>query len=196
MSIYYWKIVYKQTIYILSSLLVFFGQPSIQTLFVEGRLESGAVCFLYVSDGVSNGVSDRAIAFSPAIRIQTRTQDNHCIIKISNNGALIPEDTQRKIFDPFFTTKDVGKGTGMGLAVSYQTIVKMHGGKLECFSVEGRGAEFMIELPIKLTQKENLSLAITDNLAKQPSIAFGTLLAASTIAVSYTQQQEKSTHAI
>ena len=54
----------------------------------------------------------------------------------------------------------------MGLAVSYQTIVKMHGGKLECFSAEGRGAEFMIELPIKLTQKENLSLAITDNLAK------------------------------
>ncbi|MGD1863831.1 MAG: sensor histidine kinase [Phormidesmis sp.] len=103
---------------------------------------------------------------APQITIRTETRGNSVGVSITDNGIGIPPGSKNRVFDPFFTTKDVGKGTGMGLAVSYQTIVKMHGGKLECFSAEGRGAEFMIELPIKLTQKENLSLAITDNLAK------------------------------
>jgi len=48
----------------------------------------------------------------------------------------------------FFTTKPVGQGTGLGLFISYQIIVEKHGGKLSCFSTPGKGAEFVIKIPI------------------------------------------------
>ncbi|MEN8446677.1 MAG: ATP-binding protein, partial [Cyanobacteria bacterium J06555_13] len=96
----------------------------------------------------SGGIDEGAIAFSPQIRIQTQTQDNHCIVKISNNGALIPKDIQAKIFDPFFTTKAVGQGTGLGLSISYHIITKQHNGKIECQSTPHTGTEFVIRLPI------------------------------------------------
>lgn len=64
----------------------------------------------------------------------------------------IPPGIVSKLFDPFFTTKDVGKGTGLGLSISYQIVVDRHGGKLYCNSVPGKGAEFVIEIPI--TQPE------------------------------------------
>jgi two-component system, NtrC family, sensor kinase len=55
-------------------------------------------------------------------------------IRIRDNGLGIPESMISKIFDPFFTTKPVGKGTGLGLFVSYQIVVEMHEGKLICNS--------------------------------------------------------------
>ncbi len=69
-------------------------------------------------------------------------------IVITDNGPGIPHDVQSKIFDPFFTTKDVGQGTGLGLTVSYQTIVNQHRGNLRFCSEPGLGAEFMIEIPV------------------------------------------------
>jgi Histidine kinase-, DNA gyrase B-, and HSP90-like ATPase len=56
---------------------------------------------------------------------------------------------QQRIFDPFFTTKPVGKGTGMGMSISYQIITEKHGGKLKCFSAIGQGTEFIIQIPIR-----------------------------------------------
>lgn len=70
-------------------------------------------------------------------------------ISIIDNGCGIPEEIQKRIFDPFFTTKPVGKGTGMGMSISYQIITEKHGGKLECFSRIGYGTEFVIQLPVK-----------------------------------------------
>lgn len=70
-------------------------------------------------------------------------------ISIADNGPGIPHDIQAKIFDPFFTTKGVGQGSGLGLTVSYQTIVNQHYGQLKCYSEPGKGTEFMIEIPIK-----------------------------------------------
>jgi two-component system NtrC family sensor kinase len=70
-------------------------------------------------------------------------------IAISDNGLGIPEQVKHHIFDPFFTTKPAGKGTGMGMSISYQIITEKHGGKLECFSAPGEGAEFVIQLPIQ-----------------------------------------------
>jgi signal transduction histidine kinase len=70
-------------------------------------------------------------------------------IAISDTGLGIPEQVKQRIFDPFFTTKPVGKGTGMGMSISYQIITEKHGGKLECFSTPGEGAEFVIQLPIQ-----------------------------------------------
>jgi two-component system, NtrC family, sensor kinase len=86
-----------------------------------------------------------------AISIYTQISDtNHVIIRIVDNGIGIPETVRQRIFDPFFTTKPVGKGTGMGLAISYQVITEKHGGTLQCLSTPGEGTEFIIEIPIRV----------------------------------------------
>ena len=76
------------------------------------------------------------------------TCENQVLISIHDNGCGMNPQVQEKIFNPFFTTKPVGKGTGMGLAISYQIITENHQGKLQCFSTVGKGTEFRIELPI------------------------------------------------
>lgn len=70
-------------------------------------------------------------------------------IAIADNGPGIPEAVLQKIFDPFFTTKPVGKGTGMGMSICHQIITEKHGGKLDCFSNPGEGAEFVLQIPIQ-----------------------------------------------
>ncbi|MEO0824238.1 MAG: ATP-binding protein [Cyanobacteria bacterium J06639_16] len=77
------------------------------------------------------------------------TNDQWLQVVISDNGPGIPSETQQRIFDPFFTTKPVGKGTGMGMAISYQIVTEKHGGKLECFSTLGMGTEFVIQIPVR-----------------------------------------------
>lgn len=69
-------------------------------------------------------------------------------ILIRDNGCGMSPEVQAKIFDPFFTTKPVGKGTGMGLAISYQIITENHQGSLGCVSTLGEGTELAIALPI------------------------------------------------
>ncbi len=90
--------------------------------------------------------------WQPQIEITTRVIkiENHswAAIRINDNGPGIPLEIQGKIFDMFFTTKDVGKGTGIGLAISYQIITEKHGGKLNLYSQPGKGTEFEIVLPI------------------------------------------------
>ncbi|ACC79181.1 ATP-binding protein [Nostoc punctiforme] len=71
-------------------------------------------------------------------------------IAIADNGVGISKEFQQRIFDPFFTTKPIGKGTGMGMSISYQIITEKHGGKLECFSTSGKGTEFIIQIPLQL----------------------------------------------
>ncbi len=71
------------------------------------------------------------------------------LIRMVDNGLGIAPETLSRIFDPFFTTKNVGKGTGMGLAISYQIVTEKHRGKLWCQSTRNQGTEFLIELPIR-----------------------------------------------
>ncbi len=75
--------------------------------------------------------------------------ENQVLISIRDNGLGMSPEVQAKIFDPFFTTKPVGKGTGMGLAISYQIITEYHHGNLRCISTLGQGTEFAIELPLR-----------------------------------------------
>ncbi|MBD2163307.1 HAMP domain-containing protein [Calothrix membranacea FACHB-236] len=83
------------------------------------------------------------------INIRTQIVDKDWVrISIKDNGIGIREDVKSKIFDPFFTTKQVGEGTGLGLAVSYQIVVEKHQGYLRCISELGEGSEFQIEIPI------------------------------------------------
>ncbi|MBE9198051.1 MULTISPECIES: ATP-binding protein [unclassified Nodularia (in: cyanobacteria)] len=99
--------------------------------------------------------SSQKIKSSPSIiRISTKMLDEHQImIKISDNGMGIPEKIKQLIFNPFFTTKPIGKGTGMGMSISYQIITKNHGGKFYCISSSGQGTEFVIEIPLKQQAK-------------------------------------------
>ncbi|MFB2970610.1 AAA family ATPase [Aerosakkonema sp. BLCC-F183] len=71
------------------------------------------------------------------------------VVRIKDNGLGMTEEVRSKLFNPFFTTKPVGKGTGLGLSISYQIVVEKHGGKIECISAPGEGAEFVIAIPIK-----------------------------------------------
>ncbi|MEH2044762.1 PAS domain-containing protein [Nostoc sp.] len=85
----------------------------------------------------------------PTIRIRSLIQEDHVIIRIADNGSGMSEEVRKRLFDPFFTTKPVGKGTGMGLSISYQIIVQKHGGKIQCISAPGEGAEFVVMIPLK-----------------------------------------------
>ena len=83
------------------------------------------------------------------IKIITLQVDKNLVrIRIIDNGMGMSEETKKQIFDPFFTTKPVGKGTGLGMSISYQIIVKNHQGKIDCISELGKGTEFIIEIPI------------------------------------------------
>lgn len=83
------------------------------------------------------------------ITITTSTINTHWVeIVIADNGLGMPENVRHKIFNPFYTTKAVGKGTGIGLSISYQIIVEKHGGQLDCVSKMGQGTEFIIQIPL------------------------------------------------
>ncbi|MEH1947106.1 MAG: response regulator [Nostoc sp.] len=87
---------------------------------------------------------------TPQIRIHTEVTDLNLVkIAIADNGFGIEESLRSRLFDPFFTTKPVGKGSGLGLSISYQIIVQKHGGNISCNSSVGKGAEFAIEIPIE-----------------------------------------------
>ncbi|MEH2283974.1 MAG: AAA family ATPase [Nostoc sp.] len=87
---------------------------------------------------------------TPTITIHTEQIDADQVeIRIADNGLSIPESVRRRLFDPFFTTKPVGKGTGMGLSISYQIVTEKHGGSLSCISEPGEGAEFQIRIPVR-----------------------------------------------
>ncbi|MDZ8261451.1 response regulator [Nostoc sp. ChiQUE01b] len=86
----------------------------------------------------------------PQIRIHTEVTDLNLVkIAIADNGLGIEESLRSRLFDPFFTTKPVGKGSGLGLSISYQIIVQKHRGNISCNPSVGKGAEFVIEIPIE-----------------------------------------------
>ena len=95
-------------------------------------------------------LADQQIQDRPnKIIIRTSIIDTESVqIMVIDNGCGIPENIRRYIFDPFFTTKPVGKGTGMGLSISYQIITEKHKGQLKCFSEIGQETKFVIQIPI------------------------------------------------
>ncbi|HEY9639496.1 MAG TPA: ATP-binding protein, partial [Coleofasciculaceae cyanobacterium] len=70
-------------------------------------------------------------------------------ITIADNGSGMSEETRGRLFDPFFTTKPIGKGTGMGLSISYQIVTEKHGGQLTCHAQPGKGSTFVIQIPAR-----------------------------------------------
>jgi len=85
--------------------------------------------------------------YKPEVTISTSTENSQVIIKVRDNGVGIPDAIKEKIMQPFFTTKPTGDGTGLGLSLTYDMVVKGRGGSILVNSIEGEGSEFIIKLP-------------------------------------------------
>jgi two-component system NtrC family sensor kinase len=87
--------------------------------------------------------------FEPALTAATRNLGDTVEIRIRDNGTGIPVEVQEKMFNPFFTTKPAGEGTGLGLSMTHDIIVKQHGGRIDVATEPGQFTEFTIVLPRK-----------------------------------------------
>ncbi len=89
-----------------------------------------------------------AAAYKPTITLTTVHKGNTVVINVNDNGTGIPNTVKDKILQPFFTTKPTGEGTGLGLSLSYDIVVKGHGGTINIASTEGDFSTFTIALPL------------------------------------------------
>lgn len=102
---------------------------------------------LYAANEKAEKLAQPHTAYMPTLTVTTLQDENNVIIKIQDNGNGIPESLRSKIFEPFFTTKPAGKGTGLGLPICYDIVVKEHNGKLDILSVPNEFTEFVLVLP-------------------------------------------------
>lgn len=85
--------------------------------------------------------------FKPTVEVTTSAEKKFITIKVRDNGTGIPESIKDKIMQPFFTTKPTGEGTGLGLSMSYDIVVKAHGGSININTKEGEYTEFVVKIP-------------------------------------------------
>ena len=85
--------------------------------------------------------------YEPTLTAMTKDLGDSVEIRIRDNGTGIPPEVKDRLFNPFFTTKPPGEGTGLGLSLSYDIIVKQHGGSIEVDTQPGEFTEFRIVLP-------------------------------------------------
>jgi two-component system NtrC family sensor kinase len=85
--------------------------------------------------------------FEPVLIAATKNLGKTVEIRIRDNGIGIPDEVKEKIFNPFFTTKPSGEGTGLGLSMSHDIIVKQHGGSIDVETASRQFTEFKIVLP-------------------------------------------------
>ncbi|PZV05361.1 MAG: histidine kinase [Leptolyngbya sp.] len=112
-------------------------------------------------DAIEEELVNQSNSSTPTITICTQLiQPNQVKICIADTGAGIPEPVRKRLFNPFFTTKPVGKGTGMGLSISYQIVAEKHGGSFSCQSELGQGTEFGIQIPLQQPKSSNASVAL------------------------------------
>jgi signal transduction histidine kinase len=95
-------------------------------------------------------------AFEPMLSVTTKSLGNKVEIRIRDNGTGIPLEVKEKMFNPFFTTKPAGEGTGLGLSMSHDIVVKQHGGKIDVITESGVFTEFIITLPRTATANANI----------------------------------------
>lgn len=114
--------------------------------------------FLNMLINAAHAIKDKNLAQDKiekgVIHIRTGLVDGRLEISISDSGCGIPAEIRERIYDPFFTTKEVGQGTGQGLTVIHDVVVKKHGGTIDFTSEIGKGTTFFIRLPITDTTGE------------------------------------------
>jgi two-component system NtrC family sensor kinase len=86
-------------------------------------------------------------SFAPTLGATTKDLGGSVEIRIRDNGTGIPPEVKERMFNPFFTTKPAGEGTGLGLSMSHDIIVKQHGGTIDVNTEPGVFTEFIITLP-------------------------------------------------
>jgi signal transduction histidine kinase len=104
-----------------------------------------------ISNGIQatarRGAEMNGAAYQPVLVASTKNLGDAVEVRIRDNGAGIPPEVQAKMFNPFFTTKPSGEGTGLGLSLSRDIIVKQHSGTIDVETVPGSFTEFRIVLP-------------------------------------------------
>ena len=111
---------------------------------------------------IANGVyaatrrktEDKEPGFEPTLRATTKNLGTTVEICIRDNGTGIPPEVQERMFNPFFTTKPAGEGTGLGLSMTHDIIVKQHGGRIDVATEPGQFTEFTIVLPRNLSGRD------------------------------------------
>lgn len=135
------------------------NRPKIQVISEYGTLPlvecyPGALnqVFMNLLSNAIDALDDPSASPQPSPTIWIRTESlnpNGVAIYIRDNGAGMTEAVRANLFNPFFTTKPIGKGTGMGLAISHSIVVEQHKGQLFCQPQPGKGSEFVIQIPIQ-----------------------------------------------
>jgi C4-dicarboxylate-specific signal transduction histidine kinase len=107
--------------------------------------------FINLLTNARDALAGASIQGQKQITIICHCDDSVVNISVGDNGPGIPEGLEQRIFDPFFTTKDVGAGTGLGLSITYG-IIKEHQGTIVVDNKPGKGAAFLIQLPLKVEE--------------------------------------------
>ena len=92
------------------------------------------------------------------IVLRLHKRGDMAVVEVEDNGPGIEEKDRRKVFDPFYTTKMPGEGTGLGLSVSYFIVSRNHGGTIHVESEAGKGARFVVQLPIRSDSPDRAAL--------------------------------------
>jgi signal transduction histidine kinase len=103
-----------------------------------------------ISNGFYAATKRKASAgdgFEPTLTASTKNLGNAVEVRIRDNGTGIPPEVKEKMFNPFFTTKPAGEGTGLGLSMSHDIVVKQHGGRMDVATEPDVFTEFIITLP-------------------------------------------------
>ncbi|MEP4685667.1 MAG: ATP-binding protein, partial [Rhodopirellula bahusiensis] len=128
---------------------------------------SQVFCNLFVNAADAIGEKNEVSSSSELGRILVTSslKDDGVLITVGDTGNGMPESVRRRCFDQFYTTKPVGKGTGQGLSIAYQIIVKRHGGTIDIASEDGVGTEFQIWVP---TDDSDKAVERTAKSSKMP----------------------------
>ena len=116
-----------------------------------------------IKDVVGDGSASKG-----TITITTKCEGDWVQVEIRDTGTGIPENIRARVFEPFFTTKEVGKGTGQGLALAHNAIVRRHGGKIWFDSEMGKGTTFYIRLPLA-QQDQSMKAAVGESTLSRSS---------------------------
>ncbi len=117
---------------------------------VEGRLGSLNQVWLNLIVNATHAIADRHGDARGTIAVSSSTVDDGRAVRVAvtDDGCGIAPENLEKVFDHFFTTKDVGRGTGQGLAIVHQVVVREHHGSIDVASTPGSGTTFTVTLPV------------------------------------------------